>query len=84
MLKQLKKLIKDTLFRDGRWSKTFLTMFTAWISALYMAFYDLYKSGFDYQVFLTLVGVATGINITKALSERIVNGLNNNNTNANV
>lgn len=67
----LKAILVDTLKVDGRWSRTSLTMFTAWIASLHMAYYDMYKNGFHMEVFLTLVGVALGSKVTDSISKKI-------------
>jgi hypothetical protein len=67
----LKAIIVDTLKVNGSWSRTSLTMFTAWVAALYMAYYDLYKNGFHMEVFLTFVGVALGSKVTDSISKKI-------------
>ena len=72
----LKDMANDTLKRQDqrgvwRWSRTSLTMFTAWCVALYMVFYDLYNNGFHYEVFLTLSGVALGSKLTDKLGQKL-------------
>ena len=67
----LKSIFVDTLKINEKWSRTSLTMFTAWVSALYMAFFDLTKNGFHMEVFLTLVGVALGSKVTDSISKKI-------------
>lgn len=67
----LKSVFNDTLKVDGKWSRTSLTMFTAWIASLHMAYYDMYKNGFHMEVFLTLVGVALGSKVTDSISKKI-------------
>jgi hypothetical protein len=61
----------DTLKKEGKFSRTSLTMFSAWILAVNMALYDLYKNGFKYEVFATFVGVALGSKLTDTLGSRI-------------
>ena len=67
----IKEVFMDTLKVDGKWSRTSLTMFTAWIASLHMAYYDMYKNGFHMEVFLTLVGVALGSKVTDSISKKI-------------
>lgn len=55
------KIINDTLKVNGKWSKTNLTMFVSLIISIYMAFYDLYNHGFNFEVFLVFIGLATGM-----------------------
>lgn len=65
-------VLHDTLTVDGKWSRTSLTMFTAWASALTICFADFFMHGFKYDVWVTLVVVATGIKITDAWSKKII------------
>ena len=68
--------IRDTMKErqpDGywKWSKTALTMATAWYSVLYSYFFDLVKNGFHMEAFLVLVGVATGSTVFSAYAKKI-------------
>lgn len=70
------KIIDDTLKKkdaDGtiRWSRTSLTMFTAWVSVLFSFHYDLIKNGFNEASFIIMVGVALGSKLTDAWTKRI-------------
>jgi hypothetical protein len=71
----LKKLVQDTLMKydNGklRYSRTSLTMFSAWLLVVYMIVYDIYKEGFRYDVFVTMVGVALGTKVTDSISEKL-------------
>jgi len=69
-------IINDTLkkkLEDGssRWSRTSLTMFSAWVIATVMAITDYCKHGLRYDVWLALVAVALGSKISNSLSERL-------------
>ena len=64
-------LVNDTLKKDGKWSRTSLTMFSAWLLVVYMVIYDLYKEGFRYDVFVTMVGVALGTKLTDSIGKKI-------------
>lgn len=69
-------IVKDTLKKkteDGsiRWSRTSLTMFSAWVISIIMAIDHQLKNGFDYQVFLTFVCVAGGTKISDAISQKL-------------
>ena len=70
-------LIDDTLKRekDGvrRFSKTALTMFSAWIAVLYSYFHHLITVGFDLTSFSIMVGVSTGMKTADALSKKLNN-----------
>jgi len=71
----IKQLVQDTLMKyEGdrlRYSRTSLTMFSAWLLVIYMTIYDLYKEGFRYDVFATMVAVALGTKITDSFSKKI-------------
>ena len=67
----LREILQDTLKKDGKWSRTSLTMFSAWIVSLSMAMFDFFFNGLKYDVWVTLVVVATGIKITDAWSKKI-------------
>lgn len=54
-----------------RYSRTSLTMFSAWLIVVYMVIYDLYLEGFRYDVFATMVGVALGTKITDSVSQKL-------------
>jgi hypothetical protein len=65
-------VLHDTLTKDGKWSRTSLTMFSAWIVVIFMALFDFCRRGLQFDVWLTLVVVATGIKITDAWSKKII------------
>ena len=67
----LSEIAHDTLTKEGKWSRTSLTMFTAWICAIVFALYDLINNGFHFEVFLTFVGVALGSKIVDAQSKKL-------------
>ena len=67
----LRLILEDTLKKDGKYSRTSLTMFTAWIMVVGMAFFDFIDKGMRYDVWLTLVGVATGMKIIDSYSKKI-------------
>jgi hypothetical protein len=47
-------------------------MFSAWVFVLGMAFFDFIDKGLRYDVWLTLVGVATGIKVLDSYSKKII------------
>lgn len=61
----------DTLTRDGKWSRTSLTMFTAWLWVIIIATIDYIKNGFHFEVWCTMVAVALGVKITDAWSKKL-------------
>jgi hypothetical protein len=75
MRELIKALTRDTLQKkvegEYKWSRTSLTMFTAWLIVIYMVFFDLYKEGFRYDVFVTMVGVALGSKLTDSIGKRV-------------
>ena len=75
MKRIFKKLVQDTLMKYDneklRYSRTSLTMFSSWLIVMYMIIYDLYKEGFRYDVFVTMVGVALGTKVTDSISEKL-------------
>ena len=75
MKRILQRLVQDTLmkFDEGRfrYSRNSLTMFSAWLLTVYMVIYDLYKEGFRYDVFLTMVGVSLGTKLTDSIGQKI-------------
>ena len=71
MKRHILALINDTLKKDGKWSRTSLTMFSAWKLVIFMVLFDLYKEGFRYDVFVTMVGVALGTKLTDSIGKRV-------------
>lgn len=69
----IKDIANDTLKRNGKWSRTSLTMFSAWFVALLMSCIDFAFNGLRFDVWLTLVGVAMGSKITDSYSKKIHN-----------
>jgi len=67
----IKELLFDTLKKEGRWSRTSLTMFTAWFFALSFAWFDFMDKGLRFDVWVTLVGVALGSKITDSFSKKL-------------
>jgi hypothetical protein len=65
-------VLNDTLKKDGKWSRTSLTMFSAWIVVVFMSLFDFFKRGMQFDIWVTLVVVATGIKITDAWSKKII------------
>jgi hypothetical protein len=71
MKRHIIALVNDTLKKDGKWSRTSLTMFSAWKLVIFMVLFDLYKEGFRYDVFATMVGVALGTKLTDSIGKRV-------------
>jgi hypothetical protein len=72
MKNPFKGIIYETLKgANGRWSKSALTMFTAWVVSIQMAMYNLYNSGFDYTVFATFIAVALGAKTMDSVAKKI-------------
>lgn len=66
-----KELVNDTLKRNGKWSRTSLTMFTSYIIALVMAILDFCFNGLRFDVWLGLISVSIGSKISDSLSKKI-------------
>ena len=68
----LNKLIDDTLKdKNGKFSRTSLTMATAWWASISVFLIDFYQNGFNEFAFCTIVGVALGSKVTDAWSKKI-------------
>ena len=65
------KVVEDTLKREGKYSRTSLTMFTSWLISIVMACYDFLTKGFDYQVFLVFIAVALVTKLTDSFGKKI-------------
>lgn len=68
----VKKLIKDTLMRNGKFSPTLLTMFVSfcWIfiySTIYCATHP-----FKSEIYYSMLGLAGGIKVTDAVSKLLM------------
>lgn len=68
-----KELVNDTLKRNGKWSRTSLTMFTSYIIALVMAILDFCFNGLRFDVWLGLISVSIGSKISDSLSKKLHN-----------
>ena len=71
----IQRLIDDTLKREKkgvrRFSKTALTMFSAWLLVVWSYVQDLIIHGFRMERFLVMVGIATGMKTFDAISKKI-------------
>jgi len=77
MRSMLLLLVVDTLMilenNRRRFSKTSLTMLSAWLVVLSFAIIDFIKNGLRFDVWIVLVGVASGVSGIDAVSKRIRN-----------
>lgn len=64
-------IINDTLKIDGKWSRTSLTMLTAWVTVLWSYHYDVIRNGFNETAFGLMLSVAVGVKVTDAISKKI-------------
>lgn len=71
MRKILIEISNDTLKVDRKWSRTSLTMLSAWVFSLGFAWFDFMDKGLRYDAWATLTAVATGIKIADAYSKKI-------------
>ena len=67
----IKDIVNDTLKRNGKWSRTSLTMFVTLFVALVMSCIDFAFNGLRFDVWVTLMGVAMGSKITDSFSKKI-------------
>jgi hypothetical protein len=65
------QIINDTLKKEGKFSRTSLTMFSAWFVSLLMSTIDFAFNGLRFDVWCVLVGVALGSKITDSFSKKI-------------
>ena len=71
IVKELKTVVNDTLKKDGKYSRTSLTMASAWFLVVVTYVYDFIRNGMRMEAFLVMVGVALGSKISDALSTRL-------------
>lgn len=69
----LKKLVRDTLMIKGVFSRTSLTMFSAWIICVFIGLVDYFCNGYRSEVFFGFLGAALGSKITDKISKKIHN-----------
>ena len=67
----IKEIINDTLKKNGKFSRTSLTMFSAWCVGLVMSIIDFSFNGLRFDVWCVLIGVAMGSKITDSYSKKI-------------
>ena len=67
----IKEIVNDTLKKNGKWSRTSLTMFTSYFVALLMSIIDFSLNGLRFDVWCVLIGVAMGSKITDSFSKKI-------------
>lgn len=65
------QIINDTLKKEGKFSRTSLTMFVTLFVALVMCSVDFVFNGLRFDVWATLMGVAMGSKITDSFSKKI-------------
>ena len=67
----IKEIVNDTLKKNGKWSRTSLTMFTSYFVSLVMSIIDFAFNGLRFDVWCVLIGVAMGSKITDSFSKKI-------------
>jgi hypothetical protein len=73
LVELIRQVINDTMKKEGKWSRTSLTMFSSfWIGVLYSS-YGIYKYGFDPIVFATYMAVATGLKVIDVIDKHKTN-----------
>ena len=76
MIKFFSRIANDTLKKfdengKRRWSRTSLTMLSAWIATLGFAFFDFIDKGLRFDVWVALLAVATTVKIADSYSKKI-------------
>lgn len=66
-----KNIVNDTLKKDGKWSRTSLTMATAWAAVLVTYIWDFCVEGMRMDTFTVMVSVALGVKLVDAKSKQI-------------
>ena len=69
----IKEIVNDTLKKNGKWSRTSLTMFVTLFVALVTSCIDFAFNGLRFDVWVTLMGVAMGSKITDSYSKKVYN-----------
>lgn len=67
----LKELFVDTLKKEGKWSRTSLTMFISFAICVLIGLIDFSIHGYNSEVFFGFLSVAVGSKISDALSKKI-------------
>ena len=67
----LKELFSDTLKKDGKWSRTSLTMLTSFSICVLVGLIDFCVRGYNSEVFFGFLSVAVGSKISDAFSKKI-------------
>ena len=67
----LNKIINDTLKIEGKYSRTSLTMFSAWVLVYLISIIDYVRTGYRSEVWLTLLAVSVGVKLSDAIGKRI-------------
>lgn len=68
----LNTIVNDTLkTKEGKWSKTYMIMASAWFSVVIVFFADFFKNGLNQWAFSSMLGVAVGANLIKAYSNKV-------------
>jgi len=72
-MKWYKQIAEDTLKRNGKYSRTSLTMATAWVAILAVFISDYIINGFNEMAFTEILAVAIGIKWVDAKSKQLEN-----------
>jgi hypothetical protein len=70
-MKLIDDIVNDTLKKDGKFSRTSLTMATAWLACLVTYIWDFCVEGFRMDAFTVMVGISLGIKWVDAKSKQI-------------
>lgn len=67
----IKEIVNDTLKKNGKFSRTSLTMFVTLVVALWMCVVDFVYNGLRFDIWIGLMSVAIGSKISDSLSKKI-------------
>jgi hypothetical protein len=71
MVERIKSLFRDTLKKEGKWSRTSLTMFTSFSICVLVGLIDFFMHGFNTEVFFGFLSVAVGSKISDSFSKKL-------------
>ena len=72
-MQTIRAIVNDTLKRGGKWSRTSLTMLSAWLIVCFIGLTDFFFHGFNSEVFFGFLGAALGSKISDSFSKKLHN-----------
>ena len=67
----LRDIINDTLKKEGKWSRTSLTMFTSFAICVVVGLLDFFLHGYNTETFFGFLSVAVGSKISDSFSKKL-------------